>query len=89
VRRKILWGSVAIAFVLAAISMADSRGFRRYLKLQQDLGALAERNQKQVAENKRLRREIDALRGDPRALERAAREELGYVKPGEIVINLE
>ena len=31
----------------------------------------------------RLRQEIDALRSDPRSRERIAREQLGYVKPGE------
>ena len=34
-------------------------------------------------------REINALRNDPAALERAAREELGYIKPGELVFHLE
>ena len=37
----------------------------------------------------RLRREARALAGDPAALERAAREDLNFVKPGEIVIQLE
>jgi cell division protein FtsB len=37
----------------------------------------------------RLRREVKALEGDPAALERAAREELGYVKPGEIIYKLD
>ncbi|MCI0672719.1 MAG: septum formation initiator family protein [Myxococcaceae bacterium] len=32
---------------------------------------------------------MSALRKDPRALERAAREELGFVKPGEVVLQLE
>jgi cell division protein FtsB len=39
--------------------------------------------------NQALRAEVDALKRDPRALERAVREELGYVKPGEIVVNVE
>ncbi len=37
----------------------------------------------------RLRREARALAGDPAALERAAREDLNFVKPGEIVIRLD
>ncbi len=37
----------------------------------------------------RLRREARALAGDPAALERAAREDLNLVKPGEIVIQLD
>ncbi|HZY04470.1 MAG TPA: septum formation initiator family protein [Anaeromyxobacteraceae bacterium] len=37
----------------------------------------------------RLRREARALAGDPAALERAAREDLNLVKPGETVIQLD
>lgn len=37
------------------------------------------------AENARLVEEIRALRSDPRAIERIAREELGLAAPGEVV----
>jgi cell division protein FtsB len=40
-------------------------------------------------ENDRLRAEIKALREDPRAVERLAREDLGLSKEGEIVFILE
>lgn len=40
-------------------------------------------------ENNRLRAEIKALREDPRAVERLAREDLGLSRPGEIVFILE
>jgi len=35
-------------------------------------------------ENTSLRRQIEALRHDPLAIERIAREDLGYARPGEI-----
>ena len=35
-----------------------------------------------------LKREVDRLRLDPRAIERIAREELGYTEPGEITLLL-
>ena len=37
-------------------------------------------------ENKQLTTEIQALRSDPNAIEKLAREELKHVKPGEIVL---
>jgi cell division protein FtsB len=37
-------------------------------------------------ENKQLTTEIQALRSDPNAIEKLAREELKLVKPGEIVL---
>jgi len=45
--------------------------------------------QKEEENGKQLRTSIDALRFDPKAVERLARERLGYVKPGETVIRFE
>jgi len=75
--------------VLAAGSLSAEGGFRRYARLKRDLHALEERNAKLTAENARLKREVQRVRTEPAALERAARENLGLVRPGEIVFNLE
>lgn len=88
-RRKLLGMAASVAAVLTLISAVDAKGFRRYLRLRQDVEALQARNLALTEQNEALRREINALRDDPAALERAAREELGYVKPGEIVFHLE
>jgi cell division protein FtsB len=45
--------------------------------------------QTQEETSKQLRTSIDALRHDPKAVERLARERLGYAKTGEIVIRFE
>ena len=45
--------------------------------------------QKEEEGNRQLRTSIDALRHDPKAVERLARERLGYAKPGEVVIRFE
>ena len=47
------------------------------------------RIQKEDEMGKQLRVSIDALRHDPRAVDRLARERLGYAKPGETVIRFE
>jgi cell division protein FtsB len=88
-RQKLLAMATALAVALSLVSVADAKGFRRYLKLRDDVESLHERNAALGAQNEALRREIQALREDPAALERAVREELGYVKPGEIVFHLE
>ncbi len=88
-RQQVLWASVFVALILATVSGFAEGGFRRYLKLSNDVRALNERNQKLVEDNARMRRELEALRTDDRALERAAREELGLVKPGEFIFSLE
>ncbi len=89
VRRKLLGVAACVAAILTLVSAADAKGFRRYLRLRQDVESIHERNQILTEQNEQLMREINALRNDPAALERAAREELGYIKPGELVFHLE
>ena len=88
-RRKLLGGAACVALVLTLVSAADARGFRRYLRLRQDVESMRERNRVPTEQNDVLLREISARRNDPAALERAVREELGYIKPGELVFHLE
>lgn len=88
-RRQVVWASVVVALVLAVGSAVAEGGFRRYWRLKQDVRTLEDRNAKLAQDNAKLRREVEALRDDPVALERAAREELGYVKPGEVVFDVE
>ena len=45
--------------------------------------------QKEEEAGRQLRTSIDSLRYDPKAVERLARERLGYAKPDEIVIRFE
>ena len=88
-RRKLLWAAAAVAFVLAAWSASAEGGFRRYFRLSSDVRALRERNAQLAVRNRGLVGEIDALRISPAAQEQAAREELGFVRPRELVFSLE
>lgn len=88
-RRTVVWGAVVVALILAAGSLSAEGGFRRYARLKRDLQTLEERNAKLAAENAKLKLEAQRVKREPAALERAARENLGLVKPGEIVLNLE
>ncbi|MBK7858541.1 MAG: septum formation initiator family protein [Archangiaceae bacterium] len=88
-RRTLLWIAAAIALVLAVVSASAEGGFRRYLKLSRDLAALREKNLKLAQKNAQLVAEIAALHKSPDAQEQAAREELGYVKPRELIFTLE
>ncbi|HZZ83030.1 MAG TPA: septum formation initiator family protein [Anaeromyxobacteraceae bacterium] len=84
--------SLVVAGVAGALltwSALDDKGLRQHLRLQGEVRAVADRNEALRQENLRLKREARALAGDPAALERAAREELNYVRPGEVVIRLE
>ncbi len=80
---------LAALTALLALSAADPDGLRKALHQERQVARLAEENAALEQSVQRLRREVKALSGDPAALERAAREELGYVKPGEIVYRLD
>ena len=88
-RRKLLWAAVAAAFILAAWSASAEGGFRRYLKLTNDLQGLREKNARLAGKNAALLAEIEALRDSPQMQEQAAREELGFVRPRELIFALE
>ncbi|HVV51031.1 MAG TPA: septum formation initiator family protein [Polyangia bacterium] len=79
-----------MAFVLAYVPyhLYARSGLARTVALGRDLAALRARNQELRAENERLEREAEALRDDPAAIERVARADLGWVRPGEIVVDL-
>lgn len=63
-------------------------GLARTIALRRDLLALRTHNSDLRAENERLAREAEALRTDLGAIERVARAELGWVRPGELVVDL-
>ncbi len=74
---------------LLAVSALDPAGLRKARRQEEEARRLERENTALEQTVARLRREVKALRGDPAALERAAREELGYVRPGEIVYKLD
>ncbi len=84
--RPALWG--AVVFLLALLALAGGKSYR-------DLAAVRERESELEAQLAATRAEIESfehrlerLRRDPVALERLAREELGMVRPGDVVIVL-
>ena len=78
----VVFGTVALA---AAAAARDPDGVRKYWRLRTEVRRMEVENAQLAAENAALAREARGLRGDPAALERAAREELRFVRPGERV----
>lgn len=79
------WGVVGAVALAAAAAAWDPHGVRKYLRLSAEVGRMQAENATLSAENAALAREARALRGDRAALERAAREELRFIRPGEKV----
>ena len=81
---------LAAVTALALIWLAaDPKGLRHTRRLAEDLEGIEGSNEQLRRKNEKLRRELQLLADDPAALERAAREELGLVRPGEVIFRLE
>lgn len=94
--RRRLWIFRAVAAALLAMTFGylpyviyTRSGFAKYLHLRGDLRSIQVQNARLRGEIERLQREADALSSDPRALERVARSELGWVRPGEVIFDLQ
>ncbi len=79
------WGVVGAVAAAAAAAALDPSGLRRHVELSGEVRRMRAENARLAADNAALAREAHALRSDPAALERAAREELRFVRPGERV----
>ena len=84
-RKAALLASVIAIIALVVGSLFGDRGILQLLAQRQRALDLAREIEEIRAENGRLAAEIHALRTDPRAIERIAREQLGLARPGETV----
>jgi cell division protein FtsB len=80
-------GAAVLLFV-AVLAMAGTKSYRDLEAARQHRHLLETRIQETQGEIARLRGRIDRLRSDPGTLERLAREDLGMVRPGDVVIEL-
>lgn len=89
--RALIVGAAAVSLALLAASLADPGGARLLRRLDQDIAHQEAANQALREENARLRRRVRALSApvDPRVLEKEAREQLGFVRPDELLVKFE
>ena len=80
--------SVIAVIALVVGSLFGDRGILQLLRQRQRTEALAHEIEQLREENRVLAEEIVALRRDPAAVERLAREQLGLARPGESVFVL-
>jgi len=84
-RAALLVPLLAVAGIGIAALDADS-GLRTWLDLRRDLAEGRATIARLERGNEEFRREIEALESDAFAVERAIREELGWARPGEAVV---
>jgi cell division protein FtsB len=80
---------VVMAGAVGGLFAVDEQGLRRYRLMKAEAEALQAENTGLAAQNARLAREAAGLRGNAAVLERAAREELRFIRPGELIYLLD
>jgi cell division protein FtsB len=81
-RLTVAFGICVLLFGL----FGDDHGLRAMLQARRETRVLRARIAALKLENAALRRQAEALRNDPDAIESAARETLGLIRPGELVV---
>lgn len=76
--------ALCAVLAMAGRSLVGDRGLFEVWRKKSAYQKLAAEVQGLREENVGLKQEIQALRSDPNAIERIAREQLGYSRPGEI-----
>ena len=85
---KVVVGLVVLAFLLL-IGMCYLPLIHQNERMRREIMRLDAQLQKEEEKSKQLKAEIDALRNDPKTIERLTREKLGYARPDETVVRFE
>jgi cell division protein FtsB len=85
---KVVVGLVVLA-ILLLMGMCYLPLIQQNERMRREILRLDDQLQKEEAKSKQLKAEIDALRNDPKTIERLMREKLGYAKPDETVVRFE
>jgi cell division protein FtsB len=85
-RRKLATAGIALlAGLMAAHVVFGANGMVVYYGKRAEYQQLEKEVQQLQAENERITQQIKALKTDPATIEREAREQLRYARPGEVV----
>jgi cell division protein FtsB len=85
---KIVVGLVVLA-VLLLIAMCYLPLIQENTRMRAEILKLNQQLEAETNKLNQIQAQIDALRNDPKTVERLAREKLGYAKPDETVIRFE
>jgi cell division protein FtsB len=80
--------SLVFSLFVFGLFLLSPSGLLKVRKQRIQLAAMQADVEKLYAENRRLEEEVVALKTDPKAVEKIARETLNLVKPGEVVLLL-
>ena len=84
-------GRTILGVAIAALLIHDvfgAHGFLAMRRTQKEIESLQQQITKISEENKQLAEQVNALKTDPKLIERIAREEMGLARPGEKIFKL-
>ena len=84
-RRTLQWLLGFVTLVLVINALIGERGLMETLRARRQHSELVTSIDRLRAENTRLRDEMRRLRSDPATIEALARQDLGLIKPGELL----
>ena len=87
-QRNAIYILLLVCIALVVHEIFGQRGFLAMRQQQQEVEALQQQMQRLQQENLELEKQINALRSDPKAIERVAREQMRMARPGEIIYTL-
>jgi len=86
--RQILALILAFFVLLMLTALFHDEGIFTTFKLQDQMTEMKKNNMALSEKNSKIRKEIEALKSNPLAIEKIAREKLNLVKPGETVYQI-
>jgi cell division protein FtsB len=86
--RIVIGGGIGCFSLLWLLAMAGDGGFFEVYRFNRHLQHVESRIQALEVENERLRTQVTRLRSDPYQIEKLAREDLGLVRPDEIIFEI-
>ncbi|MEK7703599.1 MAG: septum formation initiator family protein [Myxococcota bacterium] len=90
-RRRTLWLiglSLLAGAALVGSTLWQEQGWTRRVRANTALETVEGKNREARGRVEHLGNEVRALRERPQAQERAVRQELGYIKPGDVVLDM-
>ena len=81
--------SLAIGAAIALQAFWDPDGWPRHEEVKAALEKVESHNERTRERIQEIRREVEALRQRTEVQERVVRHELGYIRPGEVVVEID
>src|SRR3954469_10634460 len=90
-QQRMIIGALLTSMAIAVVSLGDPKGLRRLERLRADIARQEQKNRELREENARLARTVKSLSPpvNAAALEKAAREQLGFVRSDEVLFKFE